>query len=93
VNDIKLKVRDDGKTMEVFSSNQYLGENNYLVPVKTKGGHVDNLSFNWRYLMDGLKILSGETIIFGVNGDSKPAVLKSQEDNSYFYILMPIKAA
>lgn len=92
VNEIKLRLKDDGRALEVFSSNQYVGENNYLVPAKTKGKGFSDVSFNWRYLIDGLKVVKGETVSFGVNGDSKPAILKAPDDHSYFYILMPIKA-
>lgn len=91
VNDIKICVKDGKKHLEVYSANQYLGENKYLIPAKIKGPAFE-LSLNWRYLLDGLKNFEGKEIIFGVNGDSRPAVLKSPSDASYFYILMPIKA-
>lgn len=92
VNDIKIKLKDGKKVMEVYSSSQYLGENNYMVPVKVKGEDFDEIKFNWRFLIDGLKTLESENILFGVNNDAKPALLKSAEDDSYFYILMPIKS-
>jgi DNA polymerase-3 subunit beta len=91
VNDIKLKLNEDGKTLEVFSASQHLGENQYLIPVKRTGDGFGELSFNWRFLLDGLKTLPGERISFGVSGDSKPAMLRSPDENSYFYLLMPIK--
>jgi len=89
-NDIKLKVKDK-KILEIYSASQYLGENHYLVPAKVNGPDFKEVAFNWRYLMDGLKALDSEKIIFGLNGENKPAILKSPEDVSYFYILMPIK--
>jgi len=90
INDVKLRLKDK-KVLEVYSANQYLGENNYLIPVKLKGDGFKDVNFNWRFLLDGLKSLGSEQIIFGVNGDVKPAVLRSPEDNSYLYIAMPIK--
>lgn len=89
-NEINLAIRDQ-KVMDVYLVNQFLGENNYLVPSKIKGPDFKNISFNWRYLIDGLKALNSENIIFGVNGNNKPAIIKSINDSSYFYILMPIK--
>ncbi|MEK7555032.1 MAG: DNA polymerase III subunit beta [Patescibacteria group bacterium] len=93
VSDVRLAVGEDEKTLEVFSVNQYLGENNYLVPIKIKGPKFSGLSFNWRYLADGLKAVKSERILFGVNGENKPAIIKSIDDPSYFYLLMPIKAS
>ncbi len=89
VNDIRMKVSEGKKVLEVYSVNQALGENKYLVPVKTKGESFE-ASFNWRYAMDGLKNFTGEELFFGVNGSHRAALLKNPNDTSYFYILMPI---
>ncbi|MEK9170314.1 MAG: DNA polymerase III subunit beta [Patescibacteria group bacterium] len=89
VSDIKISIKNS-KHLEVHSANQYLGENKYLVPAKIKGPAAD-ISFNWRYLMDGLKNFESKEIIFGVNDNNKAAILKSGNDSSYFYIVMPIK--
>ena len=92
VNDIRMKVKDGKKVLEVYSVNQLLGENKYLVPIKTKGEEFET-SFNWRYLMDGLKNFSGPELFFGVNGSHRAAILKNSNDVTYFYILMPINAS
>lgn len=91
VNDIRLKVQENQKVLEVYSSNQFLGENNYLIPSKVTGASFSDVSFNWRYLLDGLKVVNSNNLQFSLNGNNKPSLLKSAEDNSYFYILMPIK--
>lgn len=91
-NDIHLSVKDGKKNLEVHSSNQYIGENRYLVPAKIKG-EAFSVSFNWRYLMDGLKNFSGTAELnLSINGSVKPAMLRSSADPSYFYLLMPIRA-
>lgn len=91
VNDIKLRIKDT-KAVEIYSANQYLGENSYLIPAKIKGPEFKEVTFNWRYLLDGLKVVETENLLFGINGDTKPAVIKPTEEPSYFYLLMPIKA-
>ncbi len=91
VSDIKISIKNS-KHLEVHSANQYLGENKYLVPAKIKGPASD-ISFNWRYLMDGLKNFESKEIIFGVNDNNKAAIIKSGNDGSYFYIVMPIKSS
>lgn len=93
VNDIKMRLKDGSKALEIYSASQYLGENNYLIPVKSKGDEFKEITFNWRYLLDGLKVIKSENIFLGVNGDAKPALIKAPEETNYFYILMPIKAA
>ncbi len=90
-NDIRLKITENNKAMELYSANQNLGENNYLIPIKSKGADNKSLSFNWRYLLDGLKAIKTEDIFFGINSNNRPALLKSPDSRDYFYILMPIK--
>ena len=89
-NDVKLKVLENKKTLEVYSSNAGLGENKYLVPVKSNGAPI-SISFNLKYLMDGLKPYDSEQIILGLNNSSKPSIIKSEKNPFFFYILMPIK--
>ncbi len=90
VNDIKVKTKEGKKTLEVYSANPYFGENKYLIPAKIKGDDFE-VAFNWHYLLDGLKNFESEELDFVVNGDSRPTVIKSPQDASYFYLIMPIK--
>lgn len=90
-NDINLASKD-GKVMEVYLANQLLGENNYAVPAMVNGGDFKGVAFNWRYLIDGLKAVGSNNLVFGVNGSNRPAIIKSADDASHFYILMPIKS-
>jgi len=93
INDVRLKMEKDGKNLEIYSAHQYLGENCYVVPAKIKGEGVKEITFNWKFLLNGLKATKeSKNLIFGICGDSRPAIIKSPDDNSYFYILMPIKA-
>ena len=79
INDVKIRLKNGKKNLEVYSASQYLGENNYLIPIKAKGQDFEEVKFNWRYLLDGLKIAGSENIFFGVNGDSKPAMAGQEQ--------------
>jgi len=91
LNEIKVIIKEGVKNIEIYSSGQGLGENKYLIPAKIKGPALEAI-FNWRFLLDGVKHLDSENIFFGLNNNNKPAVIKSPEDNSYLYIVMPIRA-
>ncbi|MEK7193743.1 MAG: DNA polymerase III subunit beta [Patescibacteria group bacterium] len=91
LNEIKIIIKENTKNIEVYSSSQGLGENQYLIPTKIKGPTTEAV-FNWRFLLDGVKPLKTESVFFGLNGGNKPALIKSPDDGSYLYILMPIKA-
>ena len=91
VNEVKLKIGENKKFLEIYSADNALGENHYLLPIKTSG---DNLviSFNCKYLLDGLKSLEDKEVILGLNGDNQPAIIKSPADKNWFYVLGPIKS-
>jgi len=91
LNDIILKTKSDKSYLEVFSNNSEIGNHKTIIDSEIKGGDVD-ITFNWRYLLDGLKNTHGDEIILEFNGDQKPAVMKPAQGIDFFYILMPIKS-
>ncbi len=76
---------------EVTTSNAETGETISRIPAKSrgKGGPV---MFNYRYLLDGLEAAGGESVVLSVNGSTGPAMLQSSGDNSFLYLIMPIRA-
>ncbi|MDP3953303.1 MAG: DNA polymerase III subunit beta [bacterium] len=88
-SEVTLKIKNK-KTLEIFSSDSSIGENRYLLPVKADGPDMDTI-FNWQFLLDGVKSESSKEVNLGLNGEERPAVIKSPDGAGYFYILMPIK--
>lgn len=89
MNEIKMIIKDGVKNIELFSSNPILGENQYLIPAKIKGDSIE-IVFNWKFLFDGMKSITTENIIIGLNGENKPSIIRPMNVNDYFYIIMPI---
>lgn len=92
ISEIKIKFLENKKGVEIFSGEEGLGENSYVLPAKIQGEEGE-VGFNWRYLSEGLKALGTEEVVFGINKDNRPAIIKAVGDGSYFYILMPILKA
>lgn len=92
-SDIRIRSEKGQKTINVYSANQALGENTYVIPVKkVKGDGFDNISFNWRYILDGVRSINTKQLRIGITDDTKPAVMKPNEDDSLLYIVMPTKS-
>ncbi|MEK7089304.1 MAG: DNA polymerase III subunit beta [Patescibacteria group bacterium] len=89
-NSITISIGENKKFLELSSADSSLGENHYKIPIKFKGD-VFSIVFNWRYLLDGLKIYSSEDIVLGVNSSDRPAVLKNPIETGLMYVVMPIK--
>ncbi len=90
INDVKLQCTDK-KILKVYSSNPYIGESEFLLPVKIKGKELPEVIFNWSYLHDVNKIIEEEELTLGFNHPDKPVVFRNKNNKSIFYILMPIK--
>lgn len=89
-SEVKVRVAEGGKAVEMHSSSQGLGENKYILPAKIKNNFKE-VGFNWRYLADGLRALNTPEVFLGINEqDNKPSIIKSPNEASFFYILMPI---
>ncbi|PIP18281.1 MAG: hypothetical protein COX42_01780, partial [Parcubacteria group bacterium CG23_combo_of_CG06-09_8_20_14_all_35_6] len=58
---------------------------------KIEGNGSMEVSFNWRFLIDGLNQLKNKDFTLTINKDDGPAVLKSEGDSSYLYLLMPLR--
>jgi len=88
-SEVKLKIQENKKIVEITSSDQAIGDNNYILTAKIQG-NLKEIIFNWRYLTDALKVINGEDVFLGINKENEPAEIKSPSDSSYFYILKPI---
>lgn len=90
ISEVKIRVDPKKEEVEVFSQSSEIGQNRSLLQAKIKGKETE-VSFNWRFLMDGLNTIQSSEIIFGLNGEDGPAVLRPIGDESFIYIVMPIK--
>ncbi len=91
VKEVRLKIDPKMQTLEMFTQSPEIGENRSSIPGKIKGEKVE-ISFNYKFLIDGLLNLESQEVIFELNGEDGAAVLKSLNDPNYLYVVMPIKS-
>lgn len=89
-NNLTLTVGENKKIMELVSGDAAVGENRYRIPIKLKGDKF-SVGFNWRYLLDGLKIYDGESVVIGVNAPDRPVVIRDPSARHLTYVVMPVK--
>ncbi|HAJ44798.1 MAG: polymerase III, beta subunit protein [Candidatus Azambacteria bacterium GW2011_GWE1_42_9] len=90
LNEVSIKTSGGKSHMEVSSGDSEIGEHKARIDSEIKGGDIA-ATFNWHYLLDGLKSISGDDIIFEFNGDQKPAMIRPASGSDFFYIIMPIR--
>ncbi len=90
INEIKLKIDPKKNGIDFFSQNPDFGEHHSFINGKIKGQFLET-SFNHRFLTAGILNIKSSEVVFELNKEEGPAVLKPVGDSTYFYIVMPIK--
>ncbi len=90
VNDIKVIINPTKSNLEISSKSADVGENKSQIKAEIEGNNIE-VFFNYRYVLDGLNNIFSDKVVIGLNDSSKPVVLKPVGDESYTYIVMPIK--
>lgn len=88
LNDITIQV--ESSIMKMTTINPELGEYVSSLNLESKPNPT-TVSFNYRYLLDGLESINDDRIRFQINGESNPTLLRGKEDNTFIYVIMPIK--
>ncbi len=94
-NEIKVKVTPKKEEIEILAENPELGENKSVLTGKVSDSSAKakevEVIFNYRFLIDGLANIKSSKVLFELNGEEGPAVLRPEADTSYLYVVMPIK--
>lgn len=88
INDVGLDFKN-GKLV-VYSSSGQSGESRIELPCK-QSGNDNEITINFRYLLDGLNNISDDEVNLKVISDNSPCMLSPVKDEKYFYIVMPIR--
>ncbi len=90
INDVNLDF-PLGKNQVVISSvSGQTGENITNLEAKVSGDD-NSIVVNYRYLLEGLSTIERETVKLEVIDSNTPCIIRPEQDESYLYIIMPIK--
>ena len=91
INEIKFTVNTTNKEIEIFAKDPDIGENKSTLSAKIEGEPIV-VSFNYKFLTDGLLKIKSSEIAFDLSKEEGPCVLRPIGDTSYLYVVMPIKS-
>lgn len=94
ISEVKLTIIPDKKKLKIFSQSVDIGKNEAYLPIKIekKSEELVETSFNYKFLIDGLTNIRSSEIIFNLSEKEGPVAITPVGDESYIYILMPIKS-
>jgi DNA polymerase-3 subunit beta len=90
INDINISVNPDKKEIIVSSLSSQTGESVINLSGDIEGKSND-ITLNFRYLLDGLNNINSDNVRLFIVDNNTPCVIKNEKENSYLYIVMPIK--
>jgi DNA polymerase-3 subunit beta len=50
-----------------------------------------NIAFNYKYVIDALKVIESDDVRMETNGPLSPTIFKAKEDNGYLCLVMPVQ--
>ncbi len=90
LKEIKMRVHPGDNLLEIMTSDGEFGENNSQMPAQVTGENLE-ISFNQRYLLEGLEQVSSDGVILRFSGPNRPLLIQNPRDVSYLYLVMPMK--
>jgi len=90
INDVNLDFPAGKNKIVISSTSSNVGENVSEVEAKSQG--TDNgIVVNYRFLLDGLNNINSDKLRLEIVDGSTPCILRPEKDDSYTYVIMPIK--
>ena len=79
------------KEIVIEAQDPSLGQSHtVLIPEDINGSSL-KISFNYRFLLDGLYSIKEDEIIIKLNKEINPGLIHGKSNDNFSYILMPIK--
>lgn len=87
---VRLLVKTDG--VELRQVAQEIGEATEHIDAKCEGAELE-VAFNSEYLLDGLAASGSDEVMIETIDPLKPATLRGTEQESFTYLLMPVRVS
>lgn len=84
---IKINIKEN--RMIITAQHQQFGNAEETIPIKYNEKEL-NIGFNAKYLSDTLSVYEDDEIIFSLESETKPVMIRSVERSNSFGIVMPL---
>jgi DNA polymerase-3 subunit beta len=84
-----LTCQIENKTLILQTKNETLGSATQIINIQQDGADIQ-ANYNNRYFLDTLPHLSGKNLTLSFTTANRPVVIKSSEDDTFTYLLMPV---
>ncbi len=85
---IRMEAKDS--ELNVSASTPELGEAQEIMQVSIEGGNVE-IAFNARFVMDVLRNIEADEVLFKFRDSLSPVLVTPSEENNYMCVIMPMR--
>ena len=89
ISDIKINGESEG--LRIAAKNTDKGEASSWISSAIVKDEPFEVMVNYRYLMDGLKIIPTENIVLEFTGEGNPLIIRPEERKDITYLIMPLR--
>ncbi len=84
---VRLSIKDNIIHLDHSTEIGRIAEQIYM----EKEGNDLNISFNSKFILDVLRVIDAEEILFELSGPQGAAVIRNIQDRNYIYLLLPVR--
>ena len=88
-NIIKFECNEDSVT--VSSNSPEIGKVEETINVEKNNDSNINIAFSSKYMMDAIRTIESDNVIFNFNNEIQPIIIKDEKDDSILQLILPIK--
>ncbi len=87
---MRFDINNATQTLQVFVNSADVGSVQETMSCGVEGEDVE-IAFNSSYVNDGLSVFKGDQVFFDAQTSMKPGVFRTVEDDSFLYLIMPVR--
>ncbi|MDD6730233.1 DNA polymerase III subunit beta [Hugonella massiliensis] len=89
---VKFDLNSASNTTQVSTVSQDIGEARETIASEIEGEDTD-ISFNFSYVLDGLSSVETDAVYLELQGPMRQGIFKSEEEERYLYLVMPMRVS
>lgn len=89
---VKFDLNVASQTIQLSATSQDVGTAQEMIPCEIEGEDVQ-IAFNYAYVLEGLSVISGDTVSLEVKTPLKPGIFRAAAPENYLYLVMPVRIA
>jgi len=85
-----VKMMLDGNLLSLAAQTPDVGDSKDTLSIHYDGEPL-NIAFNYKYVLDALKVIESDDVRMETNGPLAPTLFKAREENGYLCLVMPVQ--